>query len=188
MGRAKALGAATVFLACVPARQVPDEADVSIRVIPGPEILTGSTRLKAGTATKLVLNLITTAAMVRIGKVYENLMVDVNTTSNAKLVDRGIRIIREVCDTTREEARQFLQESDGHVKTAIVMHLLGIDRMQAERLLTEANGRIRGIGETKTMARSQITGSEPRISKANRSSSPHIADQRIMGAAAPEER
>lgn len=186
--RAKALGAATVFLACVPEREVPDEADVSIRVIPGPEILTGSTRLKAGTATKLVLNMITTAAMVRIGKVYENLMVDVNTTANAKLVDRGRRIIRDVCDTTREEARQLLHEADGHVKTALVMHLFGVDRAQADRLLAEVNGRIRGIGATKTMPRSPVAGSVPRTAKVNKSSSSPIADQPIMGGAAPEQR
>jgi N-acetylmuramic acid 6-phosphate etherase len=102
--RARQRGAKTVFFACVPENQVEDEADVSIRVITGPEVLTGSTRMKAGTATKMVLNMVTTIAMVQIGKVYENLMVDVNTSSNAKLRERGARIIQTLTGLTKSDA------------------------------------------------------------------------------------
>lgn len=133
--RARQRGAKTVFLACVPENQVSDEADVSIRVLTGPEVVTGSTRMKAGTATKMVLNMITTISMVRIGKVYQNLMVDVNTASNAKLLDRGIRIVRTITDLSRDAARQLLHEAGGHVKTALVMHTRRVDRAAAEKLL-----------------------------------------------------
>lgn len=140
--RARQRGAPTVFLACVPREQVPDEADVSIRVLTGPEILTGSTRLKAGTATKMVLNIVTTLAMVQIGKVFENLMVDVNTAANAKLVDRGIRILREVTGVSRAEAATLLTNAGGHVKTALVMHLQRLNRIDAEDLLRKADGQL----------------------------------------------
>lgn len=140
--RARDRGAATVFLACVPFDQVPDDADVSIRVITGPEVLTGSTRLKAGTATKMVLNMITTIAMVQVGKAYENLMIDVNASVNAKLVDRGIRIIQEVTGRSREAAHSLLLAAGGHVKTAITMHIGSMDRAAAERQLTAAGGHV----------------------------------------------
>lgn len=138
--RAKQLGARTVFFACVPSEQVSDEADVSIRVVTGPEILTGSTRMKAGTATKMVLNMVTTIAMVQLGKVYENLMVDVNTGANAKLVDRGTRILSTITGRPRADCRALLESADGRVKTALVMHRRGVDRGAAERLLTEKDG------------------------------------------------
>ena len=140
--RARQRGAATVFFACVPKEQVPDEADVSIRVITGPEVLTGSTRLKAGTATKLVLNMVTTIAMTRLGKVYRNLMVDVNTGANAKLQDRAIRMIEAVTGESRDVARGLLDAAGGHVKTALVMHARGVDCDAAERLLARALGRV----------------------------------------------
>ena len=140
--RARQLGAKTVFFACVPAEQVADEADVSIRVVTGPEVLTGSTRLKAGTATKMVLNMITTIAMVQTGKVYENLMVDVNTAANAKLVDRGVRIIQALTGQSREACQTLLDSADGRVKTALVMYAKRVDRTTAERLLSEADGRV----------------------------------------------
>lgn len=143
--RAKERGARTVFFACVPEDQVPDEADVSIRVLTGPEILTGSTRLKAGTATKMVLNMVTTIAMVRIGKVYENLMVDVNTQANRKLVDRGMRIVATITDISRDEAQSLLEAAGGRVKTAIVMQKRGVTREEAERLIHSADGRISEI-------------------------------------------
>jgi len=138
--RSKARGAKTVFLACVPANQVADEADVSIRVVTGPEVLTGSTRLKAGTATKMVLNMVTTIAMARIGKVYGNLMVDVNTAANAKLIDRGTRIVQTITELSRDEARRLLDSAQGQVKTAIVMHARQVDRSTAERLIKESDG------------------------------------------------
>jgi N-acetylmuramic acid 6-phosphate etherase len=141
--RARELGASTVFLACVPKEQAADEADVSIRVLTGPEVLTGSTRMKAGTATKLVLNMVTTLAMVQLGKVHQNLMVDVNTRSNRKLVDRGIRMLQTITGRSREECRTLLEQADGHVKTAVVMHIRGVDCPTAEHYLRESEGRIR---------------------------------------------
>ncbi len=143
--RARARGAGTVFFACVPAEDVPDNADVSIRVLVGAEVITGSTRLKAGTATKLVLNMVTTIAMVQLGKVYGNLMVDVNTRANRKLVDRGTRMIQTVTDLPRAEAADLLERSGGHVKTALVMHLKQVDRAAAERLLQEHDGKLVAI-------------------------------------------
>jgi len=148
LARAKERGAKTVFFACVTRQDVPDEADVSIRVLVGPEVVTGSTRLKGGTATKLVLNMITTIAMVRIGKVYQNLMVDVNTRANAKLVDRGTRIIATLTGLDRLNARALLDQADGRVKTALVMHTRGVDRAEAERLLEQAGGHVAQIFNT----------------------------------------
>ena len=143
--RARERGAKTVFFACVGPEQVPDEDDVSIRVLVGPEVITGSTRLKAGTATKLVLNMITTISMVRIGKVYQNLMVDVDTRANRKLIDRGTRIIMTVTGLERATARALLSEAGGHVKTALVMHLKQVDRAEAERLLAKHRGHLSAI-------------------------------------------
>lgn len=149
LAEARRRGAKTVFLACVPKEQVADEADVSIRVITGPEVITGSTRMKAGTATKMVLNMVTTIAMVRLGKVYENLMVDVNTAANAKLVDRGTRIIQTVTGLDREAAQPLLDAAGGRVKTALVMHARGLDREAAERILAEVGGQVgRALGTT----------------------------------------
>ena len=147
LGRAKERGAKTVFFACVKAEDVPDESDVSIRVIVGPEVVTGSTRMKAGTATKLVLNMVTTIAMIQIGKVYQNLMIDVNTKSNAKLVERGTRMITTLTGLDRESARQLLEQSDGRVKTALVMHAKSVDREEADRLLAEHDGHVAPIIE-----------------------------------------
>jgi N-acetylmuramic acid 6-phosphate etherase len=110
----------------------------------GPEPITGSTRMKAGTATKLVLNAITTGAMVRIGKTYGNLMVDLRAAS-AKLVDRGERIVMEVAGGTREEAREAIAAAGGSVRTAIVMRRLGVARIEAERRLAGAGNRLREI-------------------------------------------
>ncbi len=140
--RARQLGAKTVFLACVPKEQVTDEADVSIRVITGPEVVTGSTRMKAGTATKMVLNMVSTIAMVRTGKIYENLMVDVNTAANAKLLDRGTRIIQTITGLTRQASAALLEAAGGHVKTAIVMHVRKVDRATAETLLAKVGGHV----------------------------------------------
>lgn len=142
IAEAKRRGAGTVFLACVPKEQVADEADVSIRVVTGPEVITGSTRMKAGTATKMVLNMVTTIAMVQLGKVYENLMVDVNTTGNAKLVDRGTRMIEVVTGVPREDARKLLDASGGRVKVALVMHARGVVAEAAMTLLAEADGQV----------------------------------------------
>ena len=143
--RAAKLGAHTAIVACSP----PPEAivklvDVAIIPITGPEAVTGSTRMKAGTATKLVLNAITTGAMIRIGKTFGNLMVDLRAMSQ-KLVDRGERIMMEVCGVSRPEARELIDAAGGAVKTAIVMQKLGISRAEAERELREAGGVIRRV-------------------------------------------
>jgi len=151
IAKARELGAKTVFLACVPKEQVTDEADVSIRVIVGPEIITGSTRMKAGTATKMVLNMVSTIAMVQLGKVYRNLMVDVNTRANAKLVDRGTRILQTLTGLDRASAGRLLTEADGRVKVALVMHMRSVGREGAEQMLTEAGGNVGRVLESTTM-------------------------------------
>ena len=143
--RAKALGARTVILACSPPPvAVVERADVAIIPIVGPEVVTGSTRMKAGTATKMVLNMITTGAMIRIGKTYGNLMVDLRAT-NVKLTDRAERIVVEVCGISREEARRFLRDAGGSVKLAIVMQKRALSREAAERALADAGGVIRRV-------------------------------------------
>ncbi len=140
--RATARGAKTVFLSCV--QPVPGEptVDVVIRPLTGPEVVTGSTRLKAGTATKLVLNTISTVAMVRLNKVYENLMVDMRAT-NAKLWDRGARMIATLTGLTKDEATNLLKASGGHVKVAIVMHKRTIGLDDAQNLLKRSQGNLR---------------------------------------------
>lgn len=142
IAEARQAGAKTVFLSCVPKEQVADKADVSIRVITGPELLTGSTRMKAGTATKMVLNMVSSVAMIRLGKVFGNLMVDVNTSGNAKLLDRGRRIIRDVTGCSADEAAALLTEAGGQVKTALVMHGRNVSCAEAQRLLREADGHV----------------------------------------------
>lgn len=143
--RAKELGAVAGLVACT---HIDDAfaATLDLAIIPvtGPEVVTGSTRLKAGTATKLVLNMLTTGAMIRIGKTFGNLMVDLRAT-NLKLVDRSQRIIMEVCDVSRDEARALLERAGGLVKLAIVMHLLGVGRDEAERALERGDGVIRRV-------------------------------------------
>ena len=141
--RARELGAKTGIVACSAVPQpVLETVDVAIVPITGPEVVTGSTRMKAGTATKLVLNMITTGAMIRLGKTYGNLMVDLRATNN-KLKDRSERIVVEVCGVTREEARALLEAADKSVKTAIVMQKLGVDRAGALAALEKAGGVIR---------------------------------------------
>jgi N-acetylmuramic acid 6-phosphate etherase len=146
--RARARGARTVLIACSPPpADVAAVADVAIVPVTGPEAVTGSTRMKAGTATKLVLNTISTGAMVRLGKTYGNLMVDLRAVSQ-KLVDRGERIMMEVCGVTRADARSLIDAADGSVKTAIVMQKRSLTRADAERALAEAGGMVRrAVGE-----------------------------------------
>jgi len=140
--RARALGAKTLFLTCVQAVRNEPEVDVTLRPLVGPEILTGSTRLKAGTATKLVLNTITTLAMVQMGKVYENLMVDLRA-SNTKLWDRAARIVSTLTGLSRDEAMNVLKAADGHVKLAVVMQKRKLPADQAKAILDQAGGRLR---------------------------------------------
>jgi N-acetylmuramic acid 6-phosphate etherase len=145
LARAKELGARTALVACSP--PPPDtlaHADIPIVAVTGPEAVTGSTRMKAGTATKLILNMITTGAMIRLGKTYGNLMVDLRAT-NLKLKDRSERIVMEVCDVERAEARRLLEAGDKRVKLAIVMGKLRVDRAEAEAALERAGGVIRRV-------------------------------------------
>lgn len=138
--RAREVGARTGFLLCTyPSEQLRRTHDVVIAPLVGPEAITGSTRMKAGTATKLVLNTITTAAMVRIGKVYGNLMVDLQVTCE-KLRDRGQRILMETVGVERAEAADLLDRAGGHVKTAIVMAKLNLENDEARKRLQEADG------------------------------------------------
>lgn len=138
--RAREIGARTGFLLCTyPSEELQRTHDVVIAPLVGPEIITGSTRMKAGTATKMVLNTITTAAMVLTGKVFGNLMVDLQVTCQ-KLQDRGERILMETTNVDRQSAQAILNASGGHVKTAIVMAKLGMDRDEARRRLDDAGG------------------------------------------------
>ena len=141
--RALALGAKTVIVACSPLPEDLARA-VTVAIVPltGPEAVTGSTRLKAGTATKMVLNMISTGALVRLGKTYGNLMVDLRAMS-AKLVDRGERIAMEVCGVDRAAAHALIERAGGSVKTAIVMEKLTVSRAVAEEKLAAAGGVIR---------------------------------------------
>ena len=145
LSRAQTLGAKTVLVTCAAAPKVLAETcDVIINPIVGPEVLTGSTRLKAGTATKLVLNTLSTGAMIRLGKVYGNLMVDLMALS-AKLHDRGERIVMEICSVSREEARQAIERAKGSVKLAIVMARRKVDAVEGRRLLDAADGFVRPV-------------------------------------------
>ncbi|MEL7334295.1 MAG: N-acetylmuramic acid 6-phosphate etherase [Cyanobacteria bacterium J06560_2] len=139
---AKQRGAGTIFMACVPADQVPVDVDVDIRLIVGPEVLAGSTRLKAGTVTKLALNILSTGVMVKLGKVYGNRMVDVAVT-NTKLRDRAIRILSDLTELDREAASELLDRSDLQVKVALVIHLAGLEKEAAIAALHSADGNLR---------------------------------------------
>jgi N-acetylmuramic acid 6-phosphate etherase len=141
--RAHERGAKTVFLCCVAGVTPDSPVDVVIRPLTGPEVVTGSTRLKAGTATKLVLNAVTTIAMVQLGKVYENLMVDLRC-SNVKLWDRGARIVATITGTSRDEAMTTLKAADGWVKAAVVMKKKSCPLAEATQRITDANGSLRG--------------------------------------------
>ena len=127
---ARQLGALAIALACVAADQVPMPCDIDIRLLTGPELLTGSTRLKAGTATKMALNILSTGVMVRLGKVHGNRMVDVAVT-NAKLEDRALRILVDLGDVSRQVAADQLAAADGSVKLALLMTLTGLGAQEA---------------------------------------------------------
>ncbi|WP_396219448.1 N-acetylmuramic acid 6-phosphate etherase [Gemmatimonas sp.] len=143
--RARERGARTVLIACTePPAAMRAVTDICILPVVGPEALTGSTRLKAGTATKLVCNLLTTGAMIRIGKSYGNLMVDLRAT-NVKLQDRAERIVMEVTALSRDEARALLVEADGQVKLALVMHALHVDAETARVQLEAGEGVVRRV-------------------------------------------
>jgi len=142
VAHARKLGAATLFVTCSPEVRDAIAADVVICPVVGPEVVTGSTRMKAGTATKLALNTMTTATMIRLGKVYGNLMVDLRAT-NAKLRDRSERILAELTGLARPAARKLLKKAGGELKPAVVMHARGADLAKARELLRQAGGSLR---------------------------------------------
>lgn len=139
---ANAIGATTAAISCNPNSPIANAADIAITPVVGPEVVTGSSRMKAGTAQKLVLNMITTGAMIRIGKVFGNLMVDVEAT-NAKLIERQTKIVMEATDCDRTTAEAALQQCNRHCKTAILMVLSGLNADDARQLLSNNNGFIR---------------------------------------------
>jgi N-acetylmuramic acid 6-phosphate etherase len=139
---ARALGCRTLYVTCTPREEFTLPVDVAICPVVGPEVIMGSTRMKSGTAQKLVLNMITTAAMIRLGKVYENMMVDLQMT-NQKLVERSRRTIMTIADVDYDAASRLLIDAGGHVKTATVMHLAGVDAEEARRRLRDASGFVR---------------------------------------------
>jgi N-acetylmuramic acid 6-phosphate etherase len=138
---ARSLGALTIGLSCTPNSEVGRAAEIAITPVPGPEIVTGSTRMRAGTATKLVLNMLTTGVMIRMGYVYGNLMVNMQAT-NEKLTDRASRIIASIAGVPYDEASRLLSAA-GSVRVAILMHKLGLSRGEAEAKLAAAKGRLR---------------------------------------------
>lgn len=140
--RARGLGAVTVGISCTPDSELSRSVDFPIEPLAGPEILRGSTRLRAGTATKMVLNMVSTAVMIKLGYVYGNLMVNVQPT-NQKLEDRARRIVQQVAGVSLERAAELLDQGGRSVRTAIVMSKKGVGREEAERLLATARGRLR---------------------------------------------
>jgi N-acetylmuramic acid 6-phosphate etherase len=159
LAAAREKGARTVLVTCAPSPALRRLADVVVAVPTGPEVLTGSTRLKAGSATKAVLNAITTAAMVRQGKAYGNLMVDLRR-GNAKLVDRARRIVESAGRVDAARANQLLAASGGEAKTAIVMARLDVDADEAQRRLAEAGGHVRvAVGEARPRRSRRARGS-----------------------------
>jgi N-acetylmuramic acid 6-phosphate etherase len=136
--QARRIGAATIFVTCAPEAVEHIPAEIIINPVVGPEVVTGSTRMKAGTATKLVLNTLTTGAMIRLGKVYGNLMVDLRAV-NEKLRDRSVRIVMEMTNLSRPRAQRLLGRAEGKVKAAIVMHFRRTDLAGAMKILDECD-------------------------------------------------
>ena len=139
---ARQRGATTVFIACVPIEQVSAEVDVNIRLLVGPEVIAGSTRLKAGTVTKMALNILSTSVMVKLGKVYGNRMIDVAVT-NQKLHDRALGILQDLTELSREEAGFLLEQSGRSVKLALLMHWTGLEKAESDQLLADHQGNLR---------------------------------------------
>lgn len=146
---ANAIGAKTIALSCNPESSIAQYTNIAISPVVGPEVLTGSTRMKSGTAQKLVLNMLTTASMIRIGKSYQNLMVDVQAT-NDKLKARAIRIVMQATECSHEEATSVLQLSEFNVKKAILMMLTGVSLENATQCIADSSGFLhRAIQESK---------------------------------------
>src|SRR3954454_24901670 len=141
---AQSIGAFAIGLSCNRASQIATRSDICITPVVGPEVVSGSTRMKAGTATKMVLNMLTTGAMIRLGKTYGNLMVDLRAT-NTKLADRARRIVRAVTNLTENEATTLLERAGKSVKLAIVMQKRGVTREEAEKLLADNGGVVRRV-------------------------------------------
>ncbi len=141
MAYARSLGAPVVSVTCCPGSPVTEAADIAIAPAPGPEVVTGSTRMKSGTAQKMVLNMLSTGAMIKLGKVYGNLMVDVKP-SNEKLIDRCRRIVCTAAEVDGETAGEALEQCGWRPKTAIVMLRLGVDAEAARKLLEDGGGRV----------------------------------------------
>jgi N-acetylmuramic acid 6-phosphate etherase len=142
-------GAGTIFITCSPQAVKYTAAEIVINPVVGPEVITGSTRMKAGTATKLVLNLLTTTAMIKMGKVYGNLMVDLKATNN-KLRDRSLRIVSQMTGLSRKKAATLLKQAKGKVKSAIVMHFRKVDADEASEILNQCDQSLReAIGPIK---------------------------------------
>ena len=141
LGYAKSLGSVTVSIASNPNSAMANIVDIAIDTVVGPEVLTGSSRLKSGTAQKLVLNMLTTTSMILMGKCYQNLMVDVQA-SNEKLKARAIRIVMQATDCDKSLAEETLKQADQNAKLAIMMILSGLDRVQAEALLEKHHGKL----------------------------------------------
>jgi N-acetylmuramic acid 6-phosphate etherase len=141
VAHARALGAVTIGVSCVPGSALEQAVTIAITPAVGPEVITGSTRMRAGTATKLVLNMLSTGAMIRLGMVYGNLMVNVQPT-NAKLVDRAERIVQALTGLAHPQAAALLAEA-GSIKAALLMHAHGLSRARAEQLLAAAHGHLR---------------------------------------------
>jgi N-acetylmuramic acid 6-phosphate etherase len=147
--KAKELGAKTLYITCNPREEFDiKEVDVAICPYVGPEVVMGSTRMKSGTAQKLVLNMLTTASMIRLGKVYENMMIDLQMT-NKKLVERSKRIVMTITGVSYDEAADILKKADGHVKTALVMIKARVSADEARELLAETDGFVRKAIEMK---------------------------------------
>jgi N-acetylmuramic acid 6-phosphate etherase len=148
--RARRIGAGTIFVTCAPESLDSIPAEIVINPVVGPEVVTGSTRMKAGTATKLVLNTLTTTAMIKLGKVYGNLMVDLRAVNN-KLRDRSARIVMDVTGLSRRRAQALLRRADGRVKAALVMHYRKVDLYEALRILKDADESLRrAIGDAES--------------------------------------
>jgi len=146
--QARKIKAATIFITCAPEAVEHIPAEIIINPVVGAEVVTGSTRMKAGTATKLVLNTLTTGAMIKLGKVYGNLMVDLKAT-NEKLRDRSLRIVMEIANISRPRAKRLLEEAEGKVKAAIVMHFRHTNLAGALKILEECDQLLRrAIEET----------------------------------------
>ena len=145
LSAARAAEARTALIVCTDPAALSTSADLIIHLATGPEIITGSTRMKAGTATKLTLNAISTLAMVQTGKVFGNMMVDVDAGKNAKLWDRAARIIETITGRSRPDSLALLQKADGRVKRALVMHHHGVSAQEADHMLAQHNGRLKDL-------------------------------------------